>query len=344
MQWNQRISYRITGFGEGKIMRRPGSASSFFCWASVFAGLIVIAGLLSGAFGNAWCADTPTAPANSDQMDVTIVHVDKYAVYAPDLVFYWDTAMSKKQISALTSAAQRLRGKKALITFTRPVNSSKDTRNILLDITPYKEAPEEVPSMETAMGEPEPLEQREVDVYGHYAAPEPTVQDTREPVSPVRPALPVSPTPKAAPTDESPYYGDRAVSTSSTISREELTRFVESVLRLSERKDMDGLLSHYAPRVNYYNRGEVDQNYIRKDLGYYFRNWDIVESSLDGRVVMIVTDQPDVRIVKFISTFYVHNPKKTVSGRTENIWKVQRLNWELKIVDQKQKILESETR
>lgn len=276
-------------------------------------------------------------------MDVTIIHVDKYAVYGPDLVFYWDSKMSKKQIGALTSKAERLRGKKATITFA-PEGSSKDSRNILVDISPYAEALEEPPAVETAREETSLPEPWELEDHGRYTARERAYEDAREPIEPVRPALPAFPAPRVTPSDESPYYGQSIVSDSPRIDREELTRFVEDVLRLSERKDIENLLRHYGPRVDYYNRGPVDQNYIRKDLGYYFRNWSTVESSLDGRVVMIVTDQPDVRIAKFISSFYVENAKKAVRGRTENIWRVQRIDGVLKIVDQKQRILESETR
>ncbi|MCE5245117.1 MAG: hypothetical protein LLF99_18150, partial [Desulfobacteraceae bacterium] len=114
---------------------------------------------------------------------------------------------------------------------------------------------------------------------------------------------------------------------------------VRRILSLNERKDVTATLSHYADQVNYYDRGNVDRDYIRKDMGYYFRNWDTIHSALEGEVVMIVTGEPDMRIVKFVSAYTVQNAKRTATGRTENIWKVKRINSDLKIVDVKQRII-----
>jgi hypothetical protein len=52
---------------------------------------------------------------------------------------------------------------------------------------------------------------------------------------------------------------------------------------------------------------------------------------------------PGVRIVKFISSFSVKNEKKSIAGKTENIWKIQRINGELRLIDVKEKVLKSES-
>jgi hypothetical protein len=59
---------------------------------------------------------------------------------------------------------------------------------------------------------------------------------------------------------------------------------------------------------------------------------------MDGDVVM-TGFEPDVRIVKFISSFSVKNEKKSITGKTENIWTIQRINDELRLIDVKGKIL-----
>ena len=84
----------------------------------------------------------------------------------------------------------------------------------------------------------------------------------------------------------------------------------------------------------------MNKDFIRKDKGYYFRNWDRISSSIDGDIVLIVIDQPDLRIAKFNSRFLVENAKSKVAGRAENVWKIQKVGNELKIVDEKQKIIE----
>ena len=90
--------------------------------------------------------------------------------------------------------------------------------------------------------------------------------------------------------------------------------------------------------MDYYDRGIVSRDKVIQDLKYYFRNWTEIDTRLDGDVVM-AGFEPEVRIVKFISSFSVKNEKKSIAGKTENIWTIQRINGELRLIDVKQKIL-----
>jgi len=56
-------------------------------------------------------------------------------------------------------------------------------------------------------------------------------------------------------------------------------------------------------------------------------------------VIMAGTEQHDVKIVKFISSFAVNNQKKALAGKTENVWIIQRINQQLKIIDVKQRMI-----
>jgi hypothetical protein len=125
-------------------------------------------------------------------------------------------------------------------------------------------------------------------------------------------------------------------------SKQEITALVEHLLNLNEKKDLGSIMSHYADQVDYYDRGVVDRDYIRKDMGYYFRNWEKVRSTLDGNIVLIVTEQQNERIVKFVSSFSVRNSKKSITGKTENIWRVQKIGNQIRIAGVKQRVLYSE--
>jgi hypothetical protein len=125
-----------------------------------------------------------------------------------------------------------------------------------------------------------------------------------------------------------------------TISRTEMAQFVHQCIDAAQSKDIERSLGCYGEQVDYYSKGIVNKDFIRKDKGYYFKNWDRISSSIDGGIVLIVIDQPDLRIAKFNSRFQVENAKSKVSGRAENIWKIQKVGNELKIVDEKQKIIE----
>lgn len=308
-------------------------------------------------------AESPPS-RSQEKMDVTIIHVDKYAVYGPNLIFYWDAEMNKQKVAALTSAAERLRNKKATVVYWATEGSQRDKRFLLVDILPFKEQqaarenilpPEKLGAASTLSGEDrlkaaEPGKSQEPPVNGDKRREDPGVEPPRpqpqptdspkaaekETVAKVQPEKAVAFEPKpleaAAPTSSAP------------ITKEEASAFIRHILDLNQKKDVSSIMSFFADQVNYYDRGIVNKDYIRKDMGYYFRNWDQISSSLEGDVVLIAMDQPDIRTVKFVSSFSVANAKKSLTGRTENIWKIQRINNELKIIDEKQRLLSNELR
>lgn len=288
-------------------------------------------------------------PRSQAQMDATIVWVDKYGVYVPNVIFYWDEGMSKQKMESLKRLAEKSRNRKAVITYSAVDDLSKDKRPLLVDLVVSKEEPKPL----TASREPAQAEQQ----------PEPSVE---QPVEQPADSLDANTEPdgqhlwnqamkrdEPAPPPADPRVFERPPSPQApsapepdgmkaSISREEVAGMVRRILSLNERKDVAATLSHYADQVNYYDRGNVDRDYIRKDMGYYFRNWDTIHSTLEGEVVMIVTGEPDTRIVKFVSAYTVQNAKRTATGRTENIWKVKRVHNDLKIVDVKQRIIRNE--
>lgn len=320
-------------------------------------------------------------PSTQDQIETTILHVDKYGVYAPNLVFYWSPEMSKQKIAALTHSADQLRNKRAVITYTSVGGIPNDKRPQLVDLAPAKEGAKpakedygreeqapaatgradeskpsptaaksgtglDSPAPHSSSGQPElrPLHEQ----YGLPDSEQPAAdrQKDRQTADERTHQTEGIDAPHAAQGDETASVkdaqGGKVASASSSIGKEEVVSLVRRILALTTQKDLKAMLSYYAERVDYYDRGMVDVEYIRKDLGYYFRNWDTISSRLDGDVVVIVTDQHDTRIVKFVSTFFVRNARKSISGKTENIWKIQRINNQLKIVDEKQRTLTAE--
>jgi hypothetical protein len=288
----------------------------------VFASSVPFAGLFA--------ADVQS-PKIQKQIEVTVIHVDKYGVYAPKLIFYWDPGMNKQKISAMTGVAEHLRNKDALITYSTTSDISKDKRPILVDIVPSKQEArlgDDFPPMK------EPLR--------------PTLGETEKspPMASTERAKAVSlETPLPKPRIETDSYpAKQAASGPAAITRIEVVNFIHGCIEAMQSKDIERALECYGGQVDYYSKGTVTKDFIRKDKAYYYRNWDKISSSIDGDIVLIVIDQPDLRIAKFNSRFYVQNAKNTVSGRAENIWKVQRIGNELKIVDEKQKIIERDAR
>ena len=299
---------------------------------SLIAIFLIVTLLVSGPY--AFAADTPS-PRTEQQIETTILHVDQYAVYGPNIIFYWDPGMNKQKVSALTGLAEKLRNKSAVITYSTSSDLTKDKRLLLVDIAGIKR---EVPPSGDSVPQKEPSRPSLADSEENpppSPSPLSPVKDETKPESeeaaPPKPSVQPEPKPSAA----------RPVSAgSSTLTRTEVVNFVYDCIDAAQTKDIERSLACYAEQVDYYSKGTVNKDFIRKDKGYYFRNWDSINSTIDGEIVLIVIDQPDLKIAKFNSRFYVENAKNRVSGRAENIWKIQKVGNELKIVDEKQKIIE----
>ncbi len=281
------------------------------------------------------------------QMDVTVIHVDKFGVYVPDIVFYWDSSLNKQKIAGLTSVAERLRNKRATLTYSARGSPIADRRPLVIDIVPYQEpaaiydaagsgadtsypwqasvptATASDPAEVTGIGEPFPA--RDVSSAGS-GSPESQGWDRDE-----------------APTDDPAETPTQVSAQSLPIQKRDALMLVEHMLHLTSRKSLDSILYYYADSVNYYARGDVAKDYIRRDLGYYFKNWDRIRSSLEGDIQLVDTSRPDIKVVRFQSSYEVENATRSISGTTDNTWKVQRTRTGLKVIDQKQSVLSSRT-
>jgi len=279
------------------------------------------------------------------QMEVTVIHVDKFGVYVPDIVFYWDSSLNKQKIAALTAAAERLRNKRAVVTYSAQGSPLADKRPLVLDIAPYQE-----PALSFDNGRADedptlsPAEKTASGAGGRWeAGAEPfPARDivTRENVSGAGQEVWGHDAPSA---EDLPETSSQVSVQSLPIQKRDALMLVEHLLHLTGKKALDSILYYYADSVNYYGRGDVDKDYIRRDLNYYFRNWDRIRSSLEGDIQLLDTSRPDVKVVRFQSSYEVENAKRSITGMTDNTWKIQRTRTGLKVVDQKQTILSSHT-
>lgn len=57
------------------------------------------------------------------------------------------------------------------------------------------------------------------------------------------------------------------------VTNQELEDFIFSYLEAAEEPTPDLEIQHYADRVRYFNKGEVDKNYIEEDQRNYYRRW-----------------------------------------------------------------------
>ena len=375
----------------------------WFCTALCFTFFImnavsVFAAEIDPSSGASRKTVAPAGEKVREQTEVTIIQVDKYGVYAPNVIFYFDDAMDKRKVAALIRTAEQLRNKKVVVTYSATGSLSVDKRPLLIDLSTSAVAEasrqntrEELvgagrrddsnsfASKENAVSPPAvPLDEENDGGEGVVPPEESSSSARSEPVSPVLRERPLRPSygfeddrvdPRASLEDRPPITikrlsPERAIESrppvsesappaakktpypvieSSGISREEIRSFIQGCIASTVRRDIDAAVACYDDQVDYYSKGVVSRDAVRKDKGYFFRNWDRVNSALDGNIVVIVTDQQDVKIAKFNSAYSVENSKRSVSGKAENIWKIRKTGNRLRIFDEKQRVLNSET-
>ncbi len=291
---------------------------------TIFIALFLLGGFLCQ---DGSCSGAAPEPAgNTGQIEAMVIHVDEWAVYAPNQIFYFDTQMDKRKIETLKRVANQLRNKKALITYASTGGLSKDKHILLSDIVSAGEKPNLDKPVREAV-------KPSSDAQGKLTRKLSEEKASPTEIVPTEPALE-----QAAPQE---VKQSLKAGQSDPITRDEVGAFVRRLLYLNGRKDLAAVAPFYADKVDYYDRGIVSRDKVIQDLKYYFRNWAEIDTRLDGDVVM-AGFEPEVRIVKFISSFSVKNEKKAITGKTENIWRIQRINGELRLIDVKQKILGKE--
>jgi hypothetical protein len=308
--------------------------------------------LLLASAPHAWSAGKDKQVRAQGQMDVKIVHVDKWGVYAPNLVFYWDNDLGKQKVASLTATAEKSRNKLVTIVYSTVSEIGKDKRPLIVEISPVKE-PASIPGFDQ-----KPADDPGKAIYGSDEGPkvypsdplrDTPSYDAETPPESADPMNERDPSRLAladqAGSDPIPLVREKPLQSlpnAAVINNREVQMLVEHILHLTEKKSLDSLLYYYGDQVNYYGRGDVTKDYIRKDMGYYFKNWDTIACTLVSDIVLVDTDRSDTKIVRFTSRYAVESPKKSLSGRTDNTWKVQKTPTGLKVIDQKQSILRSE--
>ncbi|MGC8492870.1 MAG: hypothetical protein ACP5SH_14155 [Syntrophobacteraceae bacterium] len=101
---------------------------------TLFIALLFLIGCLFS--GGVCLAASPAPAASGNQVEAVVIKVDKWAVYVPNRVFYFDTNMGKSELQKLTGEAERLRNHKALISFSL---TGQDQRAVITDIAPAAE-------------------------------------------------------------------------------------------------------------------------------------------------------------------------------------------------------------
>lgn len=128
-------------------------------------------------------------------------------------------------------------------------------------------------------------------------------------------------------------------------SEDSIHSFLNFYFKKTEQTDINGIVSFYDNNVEYYDRGWVDKEYIRKDKGYYFRRWKTVENIIVGEIDIIDTEVKNEKLVGFYTQFFVQNlnyekGKKQSSGIAKNYFWLKAIDGQLLIFRERQSIVE----
>lgn len=119
----------------------------------------------------------------------------------------------------------------------------------------------------------------------------------------------------------------------------EIPGFVERYFKDTENRNIDLVLSHYGEQVDYFAKGVVGKDFIRKDKQSYFKRWTTIVNTLDGQPQIQETSQDNIRVVRFASEFSVKNEKQCITGRADNTWTLRSENNQWKIIGEQQQVL-----
>jgi hypothetical protein len=125
-------------------------------------------------------------------------------------------------------------------------------------------------------------------------------------------------------------------------AEESVKQFVISRLNTEASHDLDLILADYAGRVNYWDNGIVDQDFIRKDKTAYFERWPSTREEIEGPIS--VSKNGDDWVATFKTRFRVENSAKGVAiqGIQQATYTLRTFNNALKIVGENGQVLEKE--
>lgn len=111
---------------------------------------------------------------------------------------------------------------------------------------------------------------------------------------------------------------------------QEAESFVREYLAACETNQLSAEMAFYADRVDYFDHGVVNRDFIAKDVGHYYRRWPRRDFKLlDFKLSKAAGDELEV---KFRISFRVANAEHTVPGRTANTFKIHRKDGEMRFV------------
>ena len=95
-----------------------------------------------------------------------------------------------------------------------------------------------------------------------------------------------------------------------------LQAFIAAFIQSGASDRLDSAMQFYAPVINYYDKGTVDDSFVRRDLAEYRRRWPRRGYELLGSAVVHVGAHPNQYTVSYKLGFLVADPQSELRGRS----------------------------
>lgn len=122
-----------------------------------------------------------------------------------------------------------------------------------------------------------------------------------------------------------------------------LSTFLDHFIRHGNRCNLDTLLSLYDEYVDYYEKGDVNKNFIQKDKENYCKRWSKIDNTLIGKTKAIDFAE-NVKVIVYDIHYQVFSSsrKEGISGTARNALAIERALRGWKVIGEKQRVLNRE--
>jgi hypothetical protein len=159
---------------------------------------------------------------------------------------------------------------------------------------------------------------------------------TPEPIAEVSPAAPpVVIPPEASAQPEKPSEPPGAARTADP---ETPTQFVRKYLAACETNRLAEEMGFYAPRMSYFDHGLVDAAFVARDVQHFYKRWPHRRYELlDCKITPLRESEWEARFR--IAFHYTNDKAEAVSGRSLNLFKIQKGAEGLHFISMKEQVL-----
>lgn len=126
-----------------------------------------------------------------------------------------------------------------------------------------------------------------------------------------------------------------------TPSVDDMKLFITNYFKANETKDMDKVLAFYADTIDYYAKGRISKNDIKKDKEIFFNFCRKLLYSLADDLRVIKSNNSETVTLEFTYSFIIESTSnKLIKSTVKNVWDIENPNSNPRIILEKQTVID----